>query len=249
MRLRALARLAAIFTLLMPPHTVKQCALPAFCWLTSQHLIAERKKRANLISWEEPEDGGVERCQWLRSSRSAHTHDDNPHPVPANYYNTISSSAFLSTARSRSPPPPWSSSLSVHTHTEHILVFLPDCAWFICLCVFAHNASAWLHLHMCAFTGAHDYMNYVSVGGGGGVTTFGCSMYVELISHFHICGATISACERDHVFVSGEGNEDTHLAMWRFPRNLKCWRHSLKGMQKYLGWRVKVLLVFKRFVS
>lgn len=31
-----------------------------------------------------------------------HTHDNNPHPVLAKYYNTISSRDSLSTARSRS---------------------------------------------------------------------------------------------------------------------------------------------------
>ncbi len=166
----------------MPPHTVKQCLLPAFCWLTSQHLTAERKKRANLISWEEPEDGGVERCQWLSSSESTHTHTHThtiTTPILCLPTTTVRYPAVLFSQQHDpgvSPPPlssfssllylfpSRSSSPSVHTHTEHILVFLPDCAWFICLCVFAH-ASARLHLHMCAFMWAHDYMNYVSVGG------------------------------------------------------------------------------------
>lgn len=69
-------------------------------------------------------------------------------------------------------------------HTEHILVFLPDCFEYIYLCVvaFAH----------CAFMCLHDYMNDA---GGGGVTTFSCGMYVELISAFHRCSIIIIASE------------------------------------------------------
>lgn len=30
----------------------------------------------------------------------------------------------------------------------------------------------------------------------------------------------------------GRRGDGAHLAMWRLPRNLKCWRHSLKGKEK-----------------
>ena len=240
----------------MPALTVKQCVLPAFCWLTSQHLITERKKRANLISWEEPEDGGVERCQWLSSSmsththRHTHTHDNNPHHVPANYYSTISSRAFLSTTRSRSftspslpflPPPlylfpSWSSSLSVHTHTEHILVFLPDCAWITYLCVFAHNASAWLHVctHACAWLYELCISWCVCVCEGGD-RTFWLRHVCWVNKLFpHMQHKTINASELDPqwltwlcgVFRGTWSAEDT------------AWRNG--EMQRYLGWRVEV---------
>lgn len=67
----------------------------------------------------------------------------------------------------------------------------------VCTCVPVHSC-----VYMCAFMCAHDYMNYVSVGGD--VTTFGCGMYVELISCFHICSIMIKASEWDpvHLFVS-----------------------------------------------
>lgn len=60
----------------------------------------------------------------------------------------------------------WSSSLSVHTHTEHILVFLPDCVWFIYLCMFAHmrlRGCVCIWVQSCVWC---DYMNYGSEGGG-----------------------------------------------------------------------------------
>lgn len=88
----------------------------------------------------------------------------------------------------------------------------------------------------------------------GSVTTFGCGMYVELISCFHICGIIINASEWDlvHLFV-GESKRgaQTHLAMWRFPRNLKCWRHSLKKRetQTYLGWRFARFYVFCKLTT
>lgn len=173
----------------MPPHTEKQCVLPVFCWLTSQHLIAERKKRANLISWEELEDGGAERCQWLSSSKSTHTHDNNPHPVLANYYSTISSSAFLSTAIQEFHLPlssfssllylfpSWSSSLSVLAHTEHILVFLPDCAWLIYLCVFAHiGLRGFISTHVHSCVRMIIWIMYQCVGGVSGPLAAACML-------------------------------------------------------------------------
>lgn len=41
-----------------------------------------------------------------------------------------------------------------------------------------------------------------------------------------MCSVTINAFEWHllHLFAG----ESTHLAMWRFPRNLKCWRQSLR---------------------
>lgn len=70
----------------------------------------------------------------------------------------------------------------------------------------------------CIYDCVNDYMNYVSLCGG--------NMYTELISSFHMCSVTINAFEWHllHLFAG----ESTHLAMWRFPRNLKCWRQSLR---------------------
>lgn len=48
--------------------------------------------------------------------------------------------------------PPQSSSLSVHTHAERILVFLPDCVWLIYLCVctcVCVAAFAHVCIHVC----------------------------------------------------------------------------------------------------
>lgn len=81
--------------------------------------------------------------------------------------------------------PSRSASLSMHTHTEHVLGFPPDCIRLVCLCVLA---CVRLRLHTSAIVCVcHDYMNYVSEGGGS-VRTFACRVNVQLISRFHSCG-------------------------------------------------------------
>lgn len=66
----------------------------------------------------------------------------------------------------------------------------------------------------------------------GVVITFGCSMYVELISSFHICSITINASARDAVHASHSPGD---VAFSEEPEVLKTKPGEIEKCKKTLG--------------
>lgn len=137
-----LARLPTIFVQLMPPHTPQKSRVftQHFVGLFVRIQLLQRKEKADLISWEEPDDGGA----FLNQRQCfVGTHDNNPHPMLAS---TISSSDSFITEGSRSFTSPFSFPLIASL----LLKFIQQCANAHRIHI-SISASPWLtHLFVCS---------------------------------------------------------------------------------------------------